>query len=324
MKLKHLVAAGLISAFSAAPAFAGVAGYADLSISQLLVVDGVTHQFNPAALQITLLTDSRTGTANSNFNGVEGTGIGSGSLTDNKFFPNAGNAAVDVKYRCAGPSCGGVNGIYGGSAENNTAANFLTNMGDFALGDMNNTGNALAGGASGLTRADASINNGGTIGGANATIHNGVGARADFQVLADVNLALALTYDTWVRVFVDPLLPPGSTGVATAGVTWSLTLRDTTANCAALPTGCTSTLIFSPDELNRSLVSTQASENALFDSFGTIFSDSRTLFAGHTYSIGIDQASNSTVTQVAIPEPGSLVLLGIGLAALASRRRRQA
>lgn len=316
MKLKHLVAAGVISAFSAVPAFAGVAGYADLSISQLLVVDGVTHQFNPAALQITLLTDSRTGTANSNFNGVEGTGAGLGSLTDNKFFPNAGSAAVDVKYRCAGPSCGGVNGIYGGSAENNTSANFLTNTGDFALGDMNNSGNALAGGASGLTRADASINNGGTVGGANATIHNGVSARADFTVLADVNLALALTYDAWVRVFVDPLLPPGSMGVATAGTTWSMTLQDVTTG--------TNVLTWSPSELNRSLVSTQGSENGLWDSFGTIFSESRTLIAGHSYSIGIDQSSNSTVTQIAIPEPGSLVLLGIGLAALASRRRRQA
>src|SRR5262249_42193596 len=158
MKIKQLLIAAAISALSATPAFAGVAGMADLSISQLLVVDGTTHQLTPIAAQITLTSDSRTGTANSNFDNVEGTGLGMGSLTDVKTGAAAGTAAVDVKYRCAGPSCGGINAIYGGTAENNSTAHFMTNVGNFALGDMNNSGNALTpAGAQGLTRADASI-----------------------------------------------------------------------------------------------------------------------------------------------------------------------
>ena len=313
MKIKSVLAAVILSAFSVAPAFAGVAGIADLSISQLLVVDPSNGQVSPFAGQIRITSDSRTGTANSNYNGVVGAGLGDGSITDIR--TDGTTASVDVKYRAAGPDAGSVNAIYGGSAENNTTANFLTNTGNFALGDMNITGNALAGGANGLTRADSSADFPDAQGGANATILNGVSVATDFTAGDTADLAFALTYDAFVRAFVDPLLPAGQDALASAAITFNLTLRN-------LTTGIT-LLNWSPDELNRGFQSQGASENALHDSAGTILSQTVTVVGGNRYSLVINQASNSTIRLNAVPEPESLLLVGLGLLAMGVTARRK-
>ncbi|WP_338769313.1 EDSAP-1 family PEP-CTERM protein [Massilia sp. METH4] len=313
MKIKTLLAAVALTVAGVTPAFAGVAGMADLSISQLLVVDPVTGNPSPIAPSIQITSDSRTGTADSNYNGVVGTGAGAGSITDIR--TDGTPAAVDVAYRCAGPSCGNINTIYPGGAENNAGTNFLTNQGNYALGDMNIQGNALVGGASGLTRGDTSADFADAIGGANATILNGVSVVTNFTAGATASLAFALDYDAFVRVFVDPLLPAGYDTLASAGITFSLTLRNTTTG--------TTLLQWTPDELNRGLLAENASQNAVHDFEGTITSDAFTVIGGNTYSLVISQASNSAIQLNAVPEPESLLLVGLGLLAMGVTVRRK-
>lgn len=314
MKLKSLLAAVVLSAIGVTPAFAGVAGMADLSISQLLVVDPANPtQPSPFAGQIRITSDSRTGTAASNYNGEQGTGIGAASITDTR--TDGTTASVDVQYRAAGPDAGAVNAIYGGSAENNTAANFVANNGNYALGDMNITGNALAGGANGLTRADSSADNPNASGGANATILNGVTVITDFTAGVTADLAFALTYDAFVSAFVDALLPANQNSLASGAITFNLTLRNLTTS--------TTLLSWSPEELNQGFQSTGFSENAVHDEAGTIVSDTINVVAGNRYSLVINQASNSTIQLQAVPEPESLLLVGLGLLAMGVTARRK-
>lgn len=317
MKLKSLFAAVALTVAAAVPAYAGVAGMADLAITNLGVVTPGTTTPPPQAGQIIITSDSRTGTANSNFNDVEGVGGGMGSITNTRLDGTA--ASVDVQHRCAGPSCGAVNAIYagGGGSENNTTTHLPTSSGNFALGDMLNTGNILQGGARGLTRADASIEapqSGG--GGANATILNGAGVITEFDVGTTVDFQLALTYNAFVAAFVDPLLGPGNQ--ASAAISWSLTLRN-------LTTGAT-VLSWAPGALNQGFTSQNSDQNQSFEENGvTIYSDAFTLLAGNSYGLVINQASNSTVTLAAVPEPESLLLVGLGLLAMgvATSRKRQ-
>jgi hypothetical protein len=312
MKLKSLLAAVVLSAASAVPAYAGVAGMADLAITNLVAVDPVTHLPSPSAAQIQITSDSRTGTANSNFNGVEGTGGGMGSITDTRL--DGSTASVNVQYRCAGPSCGGLGGIYAGGPENNNSAHIFSSNNSYALGDMNNTGNILAGGASGLTRADSSVSPPTGGGGANATILNGAGVVTEFAVGTTVDFQLALTYSAFVRAFVDPLLGAGNQ--ASAAISWSLTLTNKT-------TGAT-VLSWTPGALNQGFQSQNASQNKTFEENDvTIYSDVFTLLAGNSYGLVINQASNSTVTLAAVPEPESLLLVGLGLLAMAASVRRK-
>lgn len=314
MKLRHLIAAAFAAGTAlAAPAQAGVLAASDLTVRSLFIVDTTTGTAVTSGILIN--SDSRTGTANSDFNGVQAVGVGSGNITS-----TVSGGTVDVKYRCAGPSCATISSVFTGGTpppENDTTTHLALPAGNFAFGDMFLSGSAIgASGAQGMTRADASIANATNAGGANSTILNGVTATTKFTAATTRNMAFGMTYDSFVHVFIDALTLPGESGVASARMSWGLTLTDTVTGVDVIS--------WNPTQLNKGF--TISSPNDLsFASANTpltpIFSNSATIISGRQYSLTVNQASNALASLV--PEPDSVMLIGLGLIALGATVRRR-
>lgn len=305
MKLtKSILACAAATTLLAAtvPASASTVAIADMNIFALGLFDATSGAQFTGPLSIT--SESRTGTAAANYNGVVATGVGAGSLTSNVI-----GASIDVQHRCAGDCGAGTQALYGGLLENNSTTHLSTpGTQNFAMGDMYISGSVLGGGISGLTRANAMTAGATNEGGANATILNTTRLSGTFVLGQDFNGRLGVGANSWLQTYVDSLSP--ITGSASAGFSWTMNISG--------PGGFS--LTFTPPALNKVSFSTQLGENELFSGNGMYFSDAATFKSGVNYLFSINQSSNASVSE--IPEPASLALVGLTLLAAGVARRR--
>lgn len=300
MKLfkKALVGVAVAAAF-ASSSHAAVLSAADMNITTLGFSAVV-----PGSLVIT--NESRTGTADASYNGIGATGTGLGSIT------GFGSAPIDVKYRCAGDCGAATASLYTGGFENATNHVLPPNTRNYALGDMFISGSALGGAISGITRANAAATGPTNFGGSNATILNSGVITGSFTAAAAFTSAVVVGFDAHLQTWVSPLNTPTEIAVASAGYGWFLDIFNAVG---------TNVLHFQPTELNKAFTSFNAATNKLFDQTGFLTSTVVSYNSGENYTFTINQSSNATIRD--LPEPASLVLVGLGLLGLAAARRRK-
>lgn len=313
-KLTTACVAGLLLASS--NAMADVRATAYLNISSLFAevdadLDGIFDE-NPNDF-VSIGGGSRETSSDASFNG---------SALQSQPPAVGATGTSDASFLCSGPDCGSIglteNSVTLGSVVADSSLNY-------ALADTLVSGSALDGGARGFTYGDVGIATANNFGNANSNIENNLITRVAFTVggtSQTIAIRLRAVYDAFVDSFISAAIAADNSRTGTANATSSFSFRLTAGSAGASVTRnfdgegrgfeFTDNAFDDPD-FNDAIQFNIA--NALFTS------DSFNLTSGN-YQLSIVQQSDVSATLV--PEPGAIVLFGMGLLGLGLRARTKA
>lgn len=305
---KKALAGVAVAAALTTSAQAGLIAMSDLSIGNL-AIRNLTSGTLVGPGDITINSGTRFGTDSATLN----------LANVSNFTPFAGptgdaNAATACVGTCGAPLIT----LYGGSISDNATSHIAAPAAfNYALGDMFVSGNAISGGAAGLTRANASITGPTSSASANGNIQNSIAATTIFTAQDSFTADFLAVFDTFVKTYIDPIhYGTSGSSISTASTTFLLTVFDITSG--------TQLLTWLPTEFNKAF-STDTAINGpevVFSLAGTIDSPDVLLTTDHQYQLTIAQNGQAGVTS-SVPEPTSVALLGLGLIGMAAARRRR-
>lgn len=294
---------------------AGVVATSYLELNNLFVeisTDGDTSnggEVLPANIGqfIQILASTRETNSNVNFNGATD---GSNNST------TTAGAASNANLVCTGPSCGGF--VVGENGYSLDAGNLISSDAlDYAISDVNLSGSALGGGASGFTYGDVGIAGGNNVvASASSNIFNNVLTRITITVGTDIAIRFSALYDLFVDAIISADIAADSSRSATASANANFSIVATSIDTGniVLDDGISaSRLVFDAPGLND-FGQFQANDQSFLSNWANVT-------AGN-YQLTITQSSN--VQASLIPEPGAIVLFGMGLLGLGLRARAKA